>query len=116
MGGLEVGMGAIGDAIKRLCEALRRDVSQERLCQMFRDAGRSISAEGKTSSEAYGRDGACIFLGEYGEALVISPDGRILRGALRGSVADDGTNGGVVQAPPVRRPDGSLSFFLRCRI
>ena len=71
----------LGEAIQHV-KSLPRDAAQR--ADAFRALARQIeiTSEGAWSAaRGTGTDGSIIFLGRYGEGLVVTPDGRIFRGA-----------------------------------
>jgi hypothetical protein len=72
----------LAEAIRYL-KRLPRDLSQR--ADAFEALAKQIEGHtaGKWSAaRGSGTDGSIIFLGRQGEALVVTPDGRIFRGAL----------------------------------
>jgi len=88
----------LGEAI-RYVRSLPRDTSQ-RADAFEALAGQIQANSGGTwnAARGTGTDGSQIFLGRQGEGLIVSPDGRIYRGALGRGI--DITNKGL-------RPDYS---------
>jgi hypothetical protein len=72
----------LGDAIKYF-RSLPRDAA--RRADAFEALARQIESHSGgawSAARGTGTDGSTIFLGRQGEGLVVTPDGRILRGAL----------------------------------
>jgi len=72
----------LGEAVRHV-KSLPRDAAQR--ADMFEALARQIeshSGGGWRADRGTGIDGSIIFLGRQGEGLVVSPDGRIFRGAL----------------------------------
>jgi hypothetical protein len=72
----------LGEAIRHLrslpLDAAQRADTFEALAQQID----SHSGGAWTAARGTGTDGSIIFLGRQGEGLVITPDGRIFRGAI----------------------------------
>ena len=76
----------LGEAIQYL-KSLARNASQR--ADVFEALAKQIeshSAGAWNAARGTGTDGSHIFLGRQGEGLVVSPDGRIFRGALGKSI------------------------------
>jgi hypothetical protein len=72
----------LGEAIRHL-RSLPRDAA--RRADTFEALARQIDSHSGgvwTAARGTGTDGSVIFLGRQGEGLVITPDGRIFRGAI----------------------------------
>ena len=97
--------------INLLSEALEliqaRGGTSDQKADCFDELVVQINAKGGgfKASRLRGTDGAHIFVGEIGHALVISPSGDMYRGALEGTPAAYGSGAGVLFEGMDLKPD-----------
>jgi hypothetical protein len=98
----------LGEAIRHV-QSLPRDAAQR--ADAFGALARQIESQSGGAWSAVrgtGTDGSVIFLGRQGEGLVVTPDGRLFRGALgRGiDVLPNGLQPDLGSLTPLDSPGG----------
>jgi hypothetical protein len=79
----------LGEAVKKL-KSQKSGSTADELADGFEEMAKQITSEHAhwTATRSIGADGSHVFMGEAGEALIISPD----KGIFRGRVLEPGLN------------------------